>query len=194
IKAALASEEGFADVQEAAEYASKAIPATWNEIVSATKQTGRSATKIGREIAAAIVPTYLASDKAKDIAFSATGEPALRIFQAAQLMRGIDQMFKNLPMEKWTHYVHLYQTGRPLPSIDMRNAFDLMSEMLKQQHMREEEAVNLGRPADKRIELTWKENYFPNRYARVPKDETKLTEGEQIAKILGSRRPLEGSK
>lgn len=102
-------------------YAAKAVPATWDELVHFTQQSGKSAKKIGREIVAAVVPTALASDKAKDIAFSAIGEPALRIFEAAQLLRGVNKMFENLPAEKWVHYVHLYQTGRmaPLSAIDM---------------------------------------------------------------------------
>lgn len=191
------SEEGTVTVppavDDAAQYIQKAVPATWQEITKAVGASGKSAKKIGYEFMAAFSPSSLADEDAKDIMGKATGEPKLRIFQASQLLRGVQKMFEGMTPEKQVEFVDRWQTGRKQPSTDLQNAQDLMQSILDEQRQREIEAVNLGRSEDKQIELTEKANYFPNRYKKGPNNELIPTEQEQIIRLF-SRRPFEGSK
>lgn len=189
----LMSEEGSVDVDAAAEYIQKAVPATWNEITKAVQASGMSAKKIGYEFMAAFSPNSLADEDAKDIMGKGTGEPKLRMFQAAQLLRGVQKMFEGMTPEKQVEFVDRWQGGRKQPSTDLQNAQDLMQTILAEQRVRENEAFNLGRDEDDQRELSDKENYFPNRYKKGPSNELIPTEEQRIIRLF-SRRPFEGSK
>lgn len=198
LTARLMSEEGSATippaVDAAGQYVAKAVPATWNELVKFAGASGMSAKKVGYEIAAALAPGALADNDSKDIMSHAVGEPALRMFQAGQLLDGVQKMFRGMTPSRHIEFVDRWQNGRSQPSADLQAAQDLMQSILEQQRERENEAANLGRDEDDKIELTQKANYFPNRYSKAPGKEALATEGEQIARIGMSRRPFGGNK
>jgi hypothetical protein len=177
------------------DYAEKAIPATWNELVKFVGASGKSAKKMGYEFASAFMPGALADADAKDIMGHAIGEPALRMFQASQFLAGVKKMFEGMPIEKQVAFIDRWQNGRPQPSSDLQQAQEFMQEVIDQQRQRENEAVNLGRDEDDQLELSQKENYFPNRYKKAPDGEKLFSEDEQVQRLHGmSRRPFEGNK
>jgi hypothetical protein len=197
LKGMLMDEEGSAPAgglpPAAADYIQKAVPATWHEITKAAKSSGKSAKKIGREVMAVFAPTVLADSDALDIMGTATGEPALRLFESAQMLRGVKKMFAGMTSDQQIESVSRRQAGHNQRSTDLQNAMDLMVEIARQQRARENEAYNLGRDEDEQRALTDKENYFPNRYSKGPTDGLFPNEEERIVRLF-SRRPFEGSK
>ena len=182
-------------LQPVVDYTKKAAVATWKEATSAVKMTGKSAKAMGHEVAAALAPASVADTDALDIMGKALGEPALRLFEAGQFLHSINEMFNGLSPDERIEFVDRWQTGKEQPTQDLQNAQVFMQEVLSQQRLREQTAINLGKRKGQEVELSDKTNYFPNRYKVAPGGEKALTEDQQIARIgQVSRRPFEGSK
>lgn len=195
------SEEGFASLagaaaglEQTAEYAKKAGAATIEDLMTAAKMGGRTMKQVGREVVAALYPRALADEDTKDILGRGIGHPALTLFRAGQLMDGLQKMFRGMSPDAQVDFVDRWQAGEKQPTEESQRAQDLMQSIIEGQRLEERTAINLGRPRGKRIEMTDRPNYFPNRYKTPPRGEQPITDDQQIARMFESRRPLEGSK
>lgn len=195
------SEEGFASLagaaaglEQTAEYAKKAGAATIEDLMTAAKMGGRTMKQVGREVVAALYPRALADEDTKDILGRGIGHPALTLFRAGQLMDGLQKMFRGMSPDAQIDFVDRWQAGEKQPTEESQRAQELMQSIIEGQRLEERTAINLGRPRGKRIEMTDRPNYFPNRYKTPPRGEQPITDDQQIARMFESRRPLEGSK
>lgn len=164
------------------------------------KQAGRFAAtsplRMGMSISTVLYPAALADTQARDAIGKAIGKPALEQFKAGLLLEGVSKMFDGMDIDEQVEFVDRYQNGEDQPSPDLQKAADLIRGVLENQRRQENEAINLGRPKNKRIALTDKANYFPNRYSKPPGDEDLIPEDEHVASIAPriGKRPLSGPK
>ena len=188
---------GAVPTKEVADYVAKAGPVVMKDLIEAATKVGTTAKGAGKELAATFFPTLLASDDALDIMGRATGEPAMQIFQATQLLKGIDKMFEAMPQDEWVEFVDRIQNPehpeyRKQPTEDLQKAQDLLESVLQNQRKAEKIAVNLGRPKSEHVELTDKGDYFPNRWETAPGHAPKETDVDRVARI--GKRPFAGKK
>jgi hypothetical protein len=190
---------GFMGTQQAEagmKYAKEAAAGTFDDLRKASGIVGRTAKAAGYEIAAALYPAILADPQARDAMGRAVGKPALEQYKAGQLLEGISKMFDGMSTEDQVEFVDRYQHGEDQPSPDLDAAAELIRGVLENQRRQENEAINLGRPKTKRIALSDKANYFPNRYSTAPGKESLIPEEEHIASIAPKmgKRPFAGPK
>ena len=170
-------------VEKVGGYLGKAAATTLKDAIKDAGLAGKSMKAVGREIVSFLYPRALMTEQMKDILGTGIGKPAFTQFKAAQLMNGIDKMFKQMPEDAWTDFVEAYENGKKQASPALDDAAELMRSIIEGQEAEEEAAANLGRKPSQRITLPRRENYFPHRYSRLPGGAADIDDDARLLKI-----------
>lgn len=135
-----------------------------------------------------------APTEAVDTMMKLKGERERALTDLDLSLSSVQKMFERMPQADRVEFIDRIQTGQKQPSAELQNIADSFREIMDGQRAREEEAANLGRPKSKQIQLPKKENYFHNRWEKIPGGEREEDQDNRIARMFSARRPLEGSK